>query len=117
MELRKEAVSVTIHVIVFGIRARQQGRRWIRGQWIVVAGPFFRTTGDFKCVANAVPIRVDITIAVTVVQSIGVEVNCVNAQIVVDELCIWIEVAGVLDKAVAFTDAIEDDVHVVVDHT
>ena len=115
-ELREQAVAVAIHVVGFWIDARQ-GRLWrISCSGVVVARPWFLTTRNLEGIADAVSVEIKVTVAVAVVEAVGVKINRVQAQVVVHEFGVRNEVAGVGVETISFANAVEDDVQIVRRH-
>ena len=100
-ELGQQAVAFAVHIVVGRVSAWRTQRWRVCGLRVVVAGPWLLASRNFKGVANAVFVEVEVTVSVAVVESRRVAVDGVFTEVVVGRLCVGVEVAGLGVKAVA----------------
>ncbi len=112
-KLRQQTVVVAVDRGFLRVRARGTCWRGVGGVGVVVARPRFLAPRNFKGVANQVAVKIKVAIAVAIVQSGGVDVDGVLAEVVVDELGAWHEIACVGVKTIPLAHPVERHVKVV----
>ena len=115
-ELRQQAVAVAVHVVVVRVDARLPGERRVRGVGVVVARPFLLASRNLKRVANAIPVKVEVAVAVAVVQTARVPIDGVLTQIVVRNRRVGHEVARHRVEALTLANPVEYNVKIIRRH-